>query len=133
VVGIFVNVRGEKVSCNVPTADLERQLLTEYLDLPGLNLTLSQVSRLLSADAQRCREMLAKLEASGCVTCTADGHYVRSVCRDGLKGWRVLARRRIDAVTRGRTTMPSRVTTFVAREKRRPTQVLEPTDQRRRA
>lgn len=117
----------------MPTADLERQLLTEYVDLPGLNLTLSQVSRLLSADAHTCIQMLAKLEASGCVTCTAEGHYVRSVCRDGLKGWRVLARRRIDAVTRRRTTMPSRVTTFVAREKRRPTQVREPAVQRRRA
>lgn len=122
-----------EVKCTVPTADLERQLLTDYLDLPGLSLTLPQVSRLLSADAHTCRELLAKLEASGCLTCTADEQYIRAVCRDGPEGWNVLARRRMDAVSRRRTTLPSRVTTFVARGKRRPTQVLEPTDQRRRA
>jgi hypothetical protein len=111
----------EEVRCTVPTADLERQLLTEYLDLPGLSLTRPQVSRLLSADAHTCRELLDKLEASGCLTCTADGQYIRSVCQDGPNGWSVLARRRIDAITRRRTMMPSRVTTFVARGKRRPT------------
>jgi hypothetical protein len=61
----------------VPTLDLERQLLREYIDLPGLSLTLPQVSRLLSAETPTCCAVLKSLEDAGCLTSTADGKYVR--------------------------------------------------------
>lgn len=103
----------------MPTSDLERQLLREYLDLPGLSLTLPQVSRFLSADAHTCRALLDTLEASGCLMCTADGRYVRSARHDGLDGWIAHARQRLAAATRRPVMMPSRVTTFVTRRRLR--------------
>jgi hypothetical protein len=105
----------------VPTSDLERQLVREYLDLPGLSLTLPQVSRLLSADAHRCRALLDTLEETGCLTRNAHGRYVRSARHDGLDGWIVHARQRLATATRQPAMMPSRVTTFVTRGKRRDT------------
>jgi hypothetical protein len=99
----------------VPTLDLEHQLLRDYLDLPGLSLTLPQVSRLLSADTPTCRGVLNSLEEAGCLRCTADGKYVRKSRHDGLHGWIRHARQRIAAATLRPTVMPGRVTTFETR------------------
>jgi hypothetical protein len=96
----------------VPTLDLERQLLREYIDLPGLSLTLPQVSRLLSAETPTCCAVLKSLEDAGCLTSTADGKYVRMPRHDGLHGWIRHARQRLTAPTTRSTMMPSRVTTF---------------------
>jgi hypothetical protein len=101
----------------VPTLDLERQLLREYIDLPGLSLTLPQVSRLLSAETPTCRAVLNSLEDAGCLRCTADGKYVRMTRHDGLHGWIRHARHRLTAPTPRSTMMPSRVTTFETRRR----------------
>jgi hypothetical protein len=98
----------------VPTLDLERQLLREYIDLPGLSLTLPQVARLLSAETPTCRAVLNSLEDAGCLRCTADGKYVRTPRHDGLHGWIRHARQRLTAPTPRSTMMPSRVTTQVS-------------------
>lgn len=103
----------------MPTSDLKSQLLREYLDLPGLSLTLPQVSRLLSTDAHTCRALLDILEDTGCLTRTADDRYVRSACHDGLDGWIGHARQQIAAATRQPIMMPSRMRTFVTRRRRK--------------
>ena len=47
---------------------LARRLLREYLDMPGLSLSLAQSTRLLSADMPTCRRALESLIDAGCLT-----------------------------------------------------------------
>jgi hypothetical protein len=42
---------------------VERRLLREYLDLPGLSLSLTQAARLLCVDEPTCRVLLHELAA----------------------------------------------------------------------
>ena len=58
---------------------LARRLLREYLDMPGLSLSLAQSTRLLSADMPTCRRALDSLIDAGCLTRTAAGTYTRDV------------------------------------------------------
>ena len=44
----------------------ERRLLREYLDLPGLNLSLTQAARLVNVDAPTCEVALSNLVKSHC-------------------------------------------------------------------
>jgi hypothetical protein len=78
---------------------VERQLLREYLDLPGLSLSLAQAARLVSVDAPSCQLVLNDLVNAHCLAHSESGTYVREV-RDGdLERWKRLVRNRLAAVT----------------------------------
>lgn len=49
----------------------------EYLEMPGLRLTLSQAARLWHLDAALCTTALARLVADRFLTRTRHGAYVR--------------------------------------------------------
>lgn len=68
--------------------DAIRRILHEYLALPGLSLTPSQMKRLLALDEDACREVLAALVDTGYVIHrSADGRCVRPPEVD-LGAWR---------------------------------------------
>ena len=46
---------------------VERRLLREYLDLPGLSLSLAQAARLVSVDAPSCQLVLNDLVNAHCL------------------------------------------------------------------
>ena len=72
---------------------LARRLLREYLDMPGLSLSLAQSTRLLSADMPTCRRALDSLIDAGCLTRTAAGTYTRDVSHRSLEAWTSYTRR----------------------------------------
>jgi len=72
---------------------LARRLLREYLDMPGLSLSLAQSTRLLSADMPTCRRALESLIDAGCLTRTAAGTYTRDVSHRSLEAWTSYTRR----------------------------------------
>lgn len=72
---------------------LARRLLREYLDMPGLSLSLAQATRLLSADMPTCRRALDSLIDAGCLTRTAAGTYTRDVSHRSLEAWTSYTRR----------------------------------------
>jgi hypothetical protein len=49
---------------------------SEYLEMPGLNLTKAQMERMWSVDPTTCERVLDTLVASHFLECTAHGHYV---------------------------------------------------------
>src|SRR5688572_7312247 len=51
----------------------ERRLLREYLDLPGLSLTLAQAARLACVDAPSCQVVLDHLVSAHCLAHTESG------------------------------------------------------------
>ena len=61
---------------------LARRLLREYLDMPGLSLSLAQSTRLLSADMPTCRRALDSLIDAGCLTRSAFCRSVMDCCFD---------------------------------------------------
>jgi hypothetical protein len=65
---------------------LARRLLREYLDMPGLSLSLAQSTRLLSADMSTGRRVLDSLIDAGCLTRTAAGTYTRDASHR-LEAW----------------------------------------------
>ena len=72
---------------------LARRLLREYLDMPGLSLSLAQSTRLLSADMPTCRRALDSLIDAGCLTRTAVGTYTRDVSHRSVEAWTSYTRR----------------------------------------
>ena len=61
-----------------PPADLIRRVRGEYLEMPGLSLTLSQAQRLWGLDPTLCGAVLDALVATRFLTRTHRGHYVRT-------------------------------------------------------
>jgi hypothetical protein len=55
---------------------LQARIQAEYDDMPGLNLTLPQASRLFSCDATTCARALARLVAAGALS-VDEGTFVR--------------------------------------------------------
>ena len=72
---------------------IARRLLREYLEMPGLSLSLAQSTRLLSADMPTCRRVLDSLIDAGCLTRTAAGTYTRDVSHRSLEAWTSYTRR----------------------------------------
>jgi hypothetical protein len=56
----------------------------EYLEMPGLRLTLAQAARLWSLDHGTCARVLYALVEARFLIVTSDGHYARaaSVCEE---------------------------------------------------
>ncbi len=68
--------------------DLQARIRAEYDDMPGLNLTLPQASRLFDCDATTCTRALARLVAAG-VLSVDEGSFVRGGARLWRRGWRM--------------------------------------------
>ena len=58
-----------------------RRLWNEYVDLPGLRLTLEQIERLMNVDAATCESVLAAMVELGLLRKAADGTYARAAVR----------------------------------------------------
>jgi hypothetical protein len=69
-------------SANVPAPSPSPQLVarmrSEYLEMPGLRLTVLQARRLWAIDAVTCAAALNALQAEGFLARTRDGAYVLS-------------------------------------------------------
>ena len=75
--------------------NVEQRLLREYLDLPGLTLSLSQTARLLRVDASTCQLVLNHLVDAQYLAYGESGMYVRGA-RDGdLELWKTLVKNRL--------------------------------------
>ena len=74
---------------------VEQRLLREYLDLPGLTLSLAQTARLLRVDASTCQVVLNHLVDAQYLAYDESGMYVRA-SRDGdLELWKTLVKNRL--------------------------------------
>lgn len=78
---------------------VERRLLREYLDLPGLSLTLAQAARLVWVEAPTCEVVLNDLVNAHCLAKSESGTYVREARYGDLERWKRLVRNRLAAVT----------------------------------
>lgn len=56
---------------------LTRRVYAEYVEMPGMALTLGQARRLWQLDASTCTRLLDSLVSSGFLTKTPTGAYVR--------------------------------------------------------
>ena len=75
--------------------NVEQRLLREYLDLPGLSLSLAQTARLLRVDASTCQLVLNHLVDAQYLAYGESGMYVRGA-RDGdLELWKSLVKNRL--------------------------------------
>jgi len=59
-----------------PSPALLTRIRSEYMEMPGLRLTLLQARRLWTIDALTCASALAALETAGFLARTRDGAYV---------------------------------------------------------
>src|SRR5687768_6547352 len=57
---------------------LDRRVASEFAEMPGMTLTLSQASRLLGLPPGMCKRVLDTLAAAGILRCTPDGRYARA-------------------------------------------------------
>jgi hypothetical protein len=62
----------------IPSPHLLARIRSEYLEMPGLRLTLLQARRLWGLDVLTCASALAVLESAGFLQTTRDGAYVLS-------------------------------------------------------
>jgi hypothetical protein len=58
--------------------ELAERVQAEYLEMPGLSVTLPQAQRLLGIDAQTCAVVMKTLLARGFLRQTKQGMYVRT-------------------------------------------------------
>jgi hypothetical protein len=56
---------------------LARRIRSEYLEMPGLCLTLAQACRLWGLDRRTCRSVVDRLVTSGFLAVSERGTYVR--------------------------------------------------------
>ena len=91
---------------------VERRLLREYLDLPGLSLSLAQAARLANVDAPSCQLVLNDLVNVHCLTHSESGTYVRAARYGDLARWKSLVRNRLAAVTQA-TLLSTKAVTSV--------------------
>ena len=68
--------------------DLQARIRAEYDEMPGLNLTLPQASRLFDCDATTCTRALMRLMAKG-VLSVEEGVFVRRGARRRRRGRRM--------------------------------------------
>lgn len=61
----------------VVSSDLLSRARGEYLEMPGLSLTVPQAQRLWGLDSVACRQVLQGLIEAGFLKRRADGTYVR--------------------------------------------------------
>ena len=64
----FLHVVGLQRTDNTLEGDLRTRVSSEFLEMPGLRLTVVQAARLFSLDRERCRRLLESLVQSGELT-----------------------------------------------------------------
>src|SRR4030095_11255379 len=85
----------------VLTAALQR-VKTEYLEMPGLQLTRNQAARLWSYDLAFCDAVLSALVAARFLTCTRGASFVRAADTTAVvENWRHASRQGPPAGSRG--------------------------------
>jgi hypothetical protein len=95
---------------------VEQRFLREYLDLPGLSLSLAQAARLLRVDASTCQVVLNNLVDAQYLAYGESGMYVRGA-RDGdLELWKTLVKNRLAVLAQTPAPSPTKTRS----EKRRP-------------
>lgn len=57
---------------------LLRRIRGEYLEMPGLTITIEQAARLWGLDGETCRGLLSTLVDDGFLVCTGEGAYRKS-------------------------------------------------------
>jgi DNA-binding IclR family transcriptional regulator len=62
-------------------SDPVRRVSAEFLEMPGLRLTIPQACRLFSLPSTECQSLLATLVDRGFLIRTREGHYIRPVVR----------------------------------------------------
>ena len=62
---------------NPPVHDLQWRIRGEYLEMPGLRLSIEQASRLWALDRVACVDLLDRLVANNFLQCDRNGRYVR--------------------------------------------------------
>jgi hypothetical protein len=60
----------------MPLQKLERRIRSDYLEMPGLSLTLPQAQRLWHLDAHTCNALLTTLARQGFLHCSSNGRFV---------------------------------------------------------
>jgi hypothetical protein len=77
--------RFESIGAVVPTTfdehDLCLRVLSEYREMPGLNLTLPQAARLFSLDRTRCAHVLSTLVKRGALVTNGLGFTIANAGR----------------------------------------------------
>ncbi len=58
--------------------NLARRIEAEYVEMPGLSVTLQQAQRLWAADRHSCQTMFDRLIARGVLKMTTKGRFVRA-------------------------------------------------------
>ena len=61
----------------LPTDRLLERVRGEYLEMPGLRLTLAQARRLWAVDEATCGQVLQRLAETNFLARSSDGRYVR--------------------------------------------------------
>ncbi len=62
--------------CSAP--DIQKRIEGEYIEMPGLILSVAQAQRLWGLDQRSCERYLAALVRTRFLRMTADGRYVRA-------------------------------------------------------
>ena len=75
--------------------NVEQRLLREYLDLPGLSLSLAQTARLLRVDASTCQLVLNHLVDAQYLAYGESGMYMRGASDGDLELWKTLVKNRL--------------------------------------
>lgn len=73
---LLASAAGSPLASSTPPPALLARIRSEYMEMPGLRLTLLQARRLWTIDALTCAGALAALESSGFLARTRDGAYV---------------------------------------------------------
>ena len=58
--------------------ELARRIQGEYIEMPGLSITLGQAQRLLAIDETTCTAVFRTLVTRGVLRRTSEGQYVRA-------------------------------------------------------
>jgi hypothetical protein len=61
-----------------PLPVLAEQVRTEYLEMPGLSLTVKQAARFWNLDPALCQRVLERLAHGGFLAATRRGSYMRA-------------------------------------------------------
>ena len=65
------------VNSDTPLEGLIRRMRAEYLEMPGLLLSVAQAQRLWNVDAETCMSVLEALLGDRFLECTSNGKYRR--------------------------------------------------------
>ena len=71
-------VDGRRKRSGETAAELTSRIEAEYVEMPGLNVTLKQAQRLWTADRQTCQAVFDALVARGVLRMTTKGQFIRA-------------------------------------------------------